>query len=160
MKKLDEYLVWFEKNAAKILLITMIIMVFASGIARFLRHPMNWAVDLSSFLFAWACFFAMDVAWRENKMMSVDLFVKRLPKKAQKLIRIITLFIILAFCAYMVIWGSELTWTQRFRKFQGMPNFSYAWVTLAVPVGSLLLVRTTVQKILKEFRNKSIEEAK
>lgn len=160
MKKLDEYLVWFEKNAAKILLITMIIMVFASGIARFLRHPMNWAVDLSSFLFAWACFFAMDVAWRENKMMSVDLFVKRLPKKAQRLIRIITLFIILAFCAYMVIWGSELTWTQRFRKFQGMPNFSYAWVTLAVPVGSLLLVRTTVQKILKEFRNKSIEEAK
>lgn len=160
MKKLDEYLVKFEKNAAKILLITMIVMVFTSGIARFLRHPMNWAVDFSSFLFAWACFFAMDVAWRENKMMSVDLFVKKLPAKIQKIIRIIMLFIILAFCTYMTIWGSELTWTQRFRKFQGMPNFSYAWVTLAVPVGSILLVRTTVQKIVREFRNKSIKEAK
>ncbi|MEN3008715.1 TRAP transporter small permease subunit [Pseudothermotoga sp.] len=160
MKKLDEYLVWFEKNVAKVLLITMIVMVFTSGIARFLRHPMNWAVDFSSFLFAWACFFAMDVAWREDKMMSVDLFVKRLPKKAQKIIKIIMLFVVLAFCIYMVIWGSELTWTQRFRKFQGMPNFSYAWVTLAVPVGSLLLVRTTVQKILREFRNKPAKEAK
>lgn len=160
MKKLDEYLVKFEKNAAKVLLITMIVMVFTSGISRFLRYPMNWAVDFSSFLFAWACFFAMDVAWRENRMMSVDLFVKKLPVKIQKIIRIIMLFIILAFCTYMAIWGSELTWTQRFRKFQGMPNFSYAWVTLAVPVGSILLVRTTVQKIVREFRNKHIKEAK
>ncbi|WP_448517636.1 TRAP transporter small permease [Pseudothermotoga sp.] len=160
MKKFDEYLVKFEKTAAKLLLIFMIVMVFASGIARFLRNPMNWAVDFSSFLFAWACFFAMDVAWRENKMMSVDLFVKRLPVKVQKLIRVIMLFIILAFCVYLIVWGAQLTWTQRFRKFQGMPNFSYAWVTLAVPVGAALLTRSTLQKIVKEFSGKVVEEAK
>jgi TRAP-type C4-dicarboxylate transport system permease small subunit len=53
-----------------------------------------------------------------------------------------------------------LTWTQRFRKFQGMPNFSYAWVTLAVPVGAALLTRSTAQKIFKEFSNKFVGEAK
>ncbi|WP_041077228.1 TRAP transporter small permease [Thermotoga caldifontis] len=160
MKKLDEYLVKFEKVAAKWLLVAMIVMVFASGVARFLKNPMNWAVDFSSFLFAWACFFAMDVAWRENKMMSVDLFVKRLPVKVQKVIRVIVLLIILAFCIYMVVWGAQLTWTQRFRKFQGMPNFSYAWVTLAVPVGAALLGRSTLQKILSEFKNRPAGEAK
>lgn len=160
MKKFDEYLVRFEKTAAKLLLIVMIVMVFSSGVARFLKNPMNWAVDFSSFLFAWACFFAMDIAWRENKMMSVDLFVKRLPAKVQRVIRIVMLLIILAFCVYMIIWGAQLTWTQRFRKFQGMPNFSYAWVTLAVPVGAALLARSTVQKIIKEFSNKVVKEAK
>ncbi|MBC7122939.1 MAG: TRAP transporter small permease [Pseudothermotoga sp.] len=160
MKKFDEYLVRFEKTAAKLLLIVMIVMVFSSGVARFLKNPMNWAVDFSSFLFAWACFFAMDIAWRENKMMSVDLFVKRLPAKVQRVIRIVMLLIILAFCVYMIIWGAQLTWTQRFRKFQGMPNFSYAWVTMAVPVGAALLARSTVQKIIKEFSNKVVKEAK
>lgn len=160
MKKFDEYLVKFEKAVAKWFLVAMIVMVFASGVARFLRNPMNWAVDFSSFLFAWACFFAMDVAWRENKMMSVDLFVKRLPVKVQKVIRVITMFIILSFCIYMVIWGVQLTWAQRFRKFQGMPNFSYAWVTLAVPVGATLLGRSTLQKIFSEFKNRPTEEAK
>ncbi|AJC74340.1 C4-dicarboxylate ABC transporter [Pseudothermotoga hypogea DSM 11164 = NBRC 106472] len=160
MKKFDEYLVRFEKTAAKLLLIVMIVMVFSSGVARFLKNSMNWAVDFSSFLFAWACFFAMDIAWRENKMMSVDLFVKRLPAKVQRVIRIVMLLIILAFCVYMIIWGAQLTWTQRFRKFQGMPNFSYAWVTMAVPVGAALLARSTVQKIIKEFSNKVVKEAK
>lgn len=160
MKKFDEYLVKFEKAVAKWLLVAMIVMVFASGVARFLKNPMNWAVDFSSFLFAWACFFAMDVAWRENKMMSVDLFVKRLPVKVQKVIRVIMLFVILAFCIYMVIWGAQLTWTQRFRKFQGMPNFSYAWVTLAVPVGAALLGRSTLQKIFGEFKNRPAGEVK
>jgi len=92
--------------------------------------------------------------------MSVDLFVKRLPAKVQRVIRIVMLLIILAFCVYMIIWGAQLTWTQRFRKFQGMPNFSYAWVTLAVPVGAALLARSTVQKIIKEFSNKVVKEAK
>nr|WP_227738436.1 TRAP transporter small permease subunit [Thermotoga maritima] len=61
----------------------MIVLVFASGVARFLKHPINWAVDMSSFLFAWACFFAVDVAWRENKMMSVDILVKKFSERTQ-----------------------------------------------------------------------------
>ncbi|HEY8542558.1 MAG TPA: TRAP transporter small permease, partial [Pseudothermotoga sp.] len=69
MKKFDQYLLAFEKTAAKILIVMMIVFIFMSGIARFLKHPMNWAVDMSTFMFAWACFFAVDVAWRNNRMM-------------------------------------------------------------------------------------------
>ncbi|WP_407635681.1 hypothetical protein [Pseudothermotoga thermarum] len=64
MKRKD-YLLLFEKYAAKILILSMVILVFASGVARFLKYPINWAVDMSTFMFAWACFFAFDVAWRE-----------------------------------------------------------------------------------------------
>lgn len=132
----------------------MIVMVFASGVARFIGHPINWAVDFSTFLFGWAAFFAVDIAWRENKMMSVDIFVKRLSERKQKIIRLINYFIILAFSFYLIVWGFYLSYKTRYRTFVGMPNFSYTWVTLSVPVGGVLLFRSTILKILAEFRNK------
>ncbi|KFZ22167.1 TRAP transporter small permease [Thermotoga neapolitana] len=154
MKKLDEILLKIEKHSAKILLLVMIVMVFASGVARFIGHPINWAVDFSTFLFGWAAFFAVDIAWRENKMMSVDIFVKRLSERKQKIIRLINYFIILAFSFYLIVWGFYLSYKTRYRTFVGMPNFSYTWVTLSVPVGGVLLFRSTILKILAEFRNK------
>jgi len=154
VKKLDEILLKIEKHSAKILLLVMIVMVFASGVARFIGHPINWAVDFSTFLFGWAAFFAVDIAWRENKMMSVDIFVKRLSERKQKIIRLINYFIILAFSFYLIVWGFYLSYKTRYRTFVGMPNFSYTWVTLSVPVGGVLLFRSTILKILAEFRNK------
>lgn len=151
MRKIDEFLLKFEKNAAKILILVMVILVFASGIMRFLRYPINWAVDMSTFMFAWACFFAADVAWREGKMMTVDLFVKRLSRKVQKILRLVNYFIITAFLIYLVIWGFYLSYTTRFRTFVGIPNFSYTWVTLSIPIGAILMLRTTFLKIKSEF---------
>jgi len=152
MRKLDQYLLAFEKTAAKILIIVMIVLIFMSGIARFLRHPTNWAVDMSTFMFAWACFFAVDVAWRNNKMMSVDLLVKRFSPKVQKIIRLVNYFIIASFLVYLIIWGFRLTYTTRFRTFAGIPNFSYSWVNVSVPVGAILALRTTIIKIVLEFK--------
>ncbi|AIY86169.1 MULTISPECIES: TRAP transporter small permease [unclassified Thermotoga] len=158
MKKVDQILLKFEKHAAKILLMVMIVLVFASGVARFLKHPINWAVDISSFLFAWACFFAVDVAWRENKMMSVDILVKKFSERTQKIIRIVNYLIILAFIVYLIVWGFYLSYKTRYRTFVGIPNFSYTWVTLSVPVGAILLFRTTVLKLIEEFRGNKKEE--
>ena len=42
--------------------------------------------------------------------------------------------------------GTWLAWTSRARSFQGIPEVSYSWVTMAMPVGCLLLLVTTVQK--------------
>ncbi|PLV59064.1 TRAP transporter small permease [Thermotoga sp. KOL6] len=157
MKKFDEMLLKFEKHSAKVLLLVMIVLVFSSGIARFLKHPINWAVDFSTFLFGWACFFAVDVAWRENKMMSVDILVKRFSNRTQKIIRLANYIIILAFVVYLIIWGFYLSYKTRYRTFVGMPNFSYTWVTLSIPVGGILLFRTTILKIIAEFRDNKKE---
>lgn len=151
MKKLDQYLLIFEKTTAKVLIVAMVVLIFMSGISRFFRHPMNWAVDMSTFMFGWACFFAVDIAWRNNKMMSVDLLVKRFPAKVQKIIRFINYLIISAFLVYLIIWGFRLTYTTRFRTFAGIPNFSYSWVNVSVPIGAILMLRTTVVKIVSEF---------
>lgn len=153
MKRFNDYLLKFEKNVAKVLLLVMVVLIFASAIFRFLGHPINWAVDLSTFMFAWACFFAVDVAWMENKMMAVDVFIKRLPLKAKRVFYGINMFVILGFLVYLIIWGFYLSYTTRFRTFVGIPNFSYTWVTLSVPVGALLMFRTTLIKLKRFFIN-------
>lgn len=164
MKKFDQYLLAFEKTTAKVFIIVMVILIFMSGIARFFRHPMNWAVDMSTFMFGWACFFAVDVAWRNNKMMSVDLLVKRFSPRVQKIIRLINYSIISAFLIYLIIWGFQLTYTTRFRTFAGIPNFSYSWVNVSVPIGAILMLRTTIIKLISEFtkprNNTQLKEAK
>jgi TRAP-type C4-dicarboxylate transport system permease small subunit len=55
--------------------------------------------------------------------------------------------LILAFLSAMVYFGIKLAYISRVRVFQGIPGFSYTWVTLSVPVGSFLMMITTVLKM-------------
>ena len=76
-----------------------------------------------------------------------------------KPIRTISIFCLFLFVAlistfliYLVLWGGYLSWTSRIRSFQGIPEISYSWVTMSLPVGSVLLLITTWRKILAERR--------
>ena len=48
--------------------------------------------------------------------------------------------------------GTWLAWTSRARSFQGIPEISYSWVTMSLPVGAALLLITTRLKIRDELR--------
>jgi len=84
---------------------------------------------------------------RNNKLMNVDFLISKLSGKNKNFIEIINLFIILIFLAALIGFGVWLSYTTRFRAFQGIPGFSYTWVTLSVPVGSVLMMITTILKI-------------
>jgi TRAP-type transport system small permease protein len=43
------------------------------------------------------------------------------------------------------------------RSFQGIPEVSYSWVTMSLPVGAALLLVTTALKIRDEFRGERAE---
>ncbi|KUK23084.1 MAG: Tripartite ATP-independent periplasmic transporter, DctQ component [Thermotoga petrophila] len=152
MAKLDQVLFRFEKVATKVLIVVMTLLIFISGVARFLGRPMNLAVNMSTFFFGWACFFAIDIAWRENKLMCVDVFVKRFPESVQRKIRLLNYFIICAFLIYVIIWGIYLTYTTRFRTYAGIHGFSYSWINVSVPIGAALALRTTILKIIYELK--------
>lgn len=136
-----------ESFVARNTLMSMVLLIFSAGIARVIGYPINWAIDVSTFLFAWSCFLSADVAWRENKLMSIDLFVNLFPVKVRKIFKVFNYTVLIGFLVYLIIFGAWLSYTTRARAFQGIPSFSYTWVTLSVPVGSLLLLVTTVLKI-------------
>jgi TRAP-type C4-dicarboxylate transport system permease small subunit len=98
-------------------------------------------------LFAWCTFLGGDVAMRNNKLMNVEFLVGKLPVKYRNSIELINLFVILIFLLAFIGYGIKLSYTTRFRQFQGIPGFSYTWVTISVPIAGTLMVITTINKI-------------
>jgi len=141
-----------EAVIAAALLILMVALIFLGAVARVLGYPLNWTIDFATAFFAWACFLCADVAWRRNSLMSIDFAVNRIPEKARKALRLVNYFIISAFLVYLMVMGTWLAWTSRARSFQGIPEISYAWVTMSAAVGGLLLLLTTILKVKEEFR--------
>lgn len=147
MIKIYAYICKGETLVIKSFLVFIVVLVFVAASTRYLGYPINWSVDMAVCLFAWCTFLSADVAWRNNKLMRVDFLVGKLSPRNQKSIEIINLVIIAIFLCALIVFGLWLSYTTRFRTFQGIPGFSYTWVTLSVPVGSVLMLITTINKI-------------
>lgn len=139
-------LVRWEARIAGTFLVLMVVLIFTGGAARLAGHPQNWTTDAATCLFAWACFLCADIAWRRDSLMSIDLIVERLPERARRAVGQANYAIIAAFLLYGIVGGVYLSWVSRARSFQGIPEISYSWVTMSMPVGCLLLLVTTVLK--------------
>lgn len=141
-----------EEVAAQACLIISAVIVTWGAVFRSIGHPASWSMELAGFFFGWAVFLSADAAMRHDRHVAVELFVQRLPVRVQYCLKLLNYALILAFLGALVWYGASITWISRFRAFQGIPGFSYSWVTLSVPVGSLLLAITTVDKMVATVR--------
>lgn len=149
MRKIIEYIGKVEMAVAAGCLLTSTVLIFLAAVMRSFDRPINWSLDISLFLIAWATFLSADVAYREDKLVNVDMFVYRLPRRAQLAVQVILNLLILAFLIVLVYFGFKLAYLSRARAFQGIPRFSYSWITLSMPVGALLLSRTAIGKLIR-----------
>ncbi|HYD57745.1 MAG TPA: TRAP transporter small permease [Burkholderiales bacterium] len=152
MKKLYERLVAAEAAIAATLLVLMVLLVFLGGVMRMLGHPINWSTDFATAFFAWACFLCADIAWRRNALMAIEFVPHLLSPRGRKALRLANYAIVCGFLLYLMVMGSWLTWTSRFRSFQGIAEISYSWVTSSAVGGGLLLLVTTALKIRAELK--------
>ncbi|EPX82862.1 TRAP-type C4-dicarboxylate transport system, small permease component [Rubellimicrobium thermophilum DSM 16684] len=136
-----------ELGLAGFFLVAMVAMILTGGVARMVGRPLNLTIDLATCFFAWATFLAADIAWRQDRLIAFDLFSSRLPDRARRILTLVNLGIIAAILIYGVIAGCWLAWVSRARSFQGIPGVSYSWVTMALPVGSALMLVTTIGRI-------------
>jgi TRAP-type C4-dicarboxylate transport system permease small subunit len=129
-----------------------VVLIFAGGVARLFEHPINWAIDAATCFFAWACFLCADIAWRRGSLMSIEILTRRLPPRLEAACRLVNYLVITLFLLYVIGMGVWLSWISRERSFQGIPEVSYSWVTMSMPVGACLLLITTLLKVRSELR--------
>lgn len=158
MKKVHDYLCKGESFLTKIFIVFLVALVFVAAATRYMGYPINWSVDIAVCLFAWCTFLGGDVALRKDKLMNVEFFVSKLPPETRRRVELLNLFIILVFLGALVVYGSKLSYTTRFRTFQGIPWFSYTWVTISVPIGAILMMITTILKMRERWRAPLPEE--
>jgi TRAP-type C4-dicarboxylate transport system permease small subunit len=145
--RLYESLCKGEMVIAKYSLAILSSLIFIAAVARTFYYPLNWAADIATFLFAWTVFLGADAAMRLDRLFCIEVVTCRLPWKAQVSLKVINHVIIVCFLLGMIVFGSWLSYTTRLRTFQGVPGFSYTWVTLSVPVGCLFMLITATLKI-------------
>lgn|GEM_PF-60862 len=147
MKKYYEFICRQEMQIAKYTLGILSLLVFVAAVGRSLHYPLNWAMDAATFLFAWTVFLGADAAMRLDRLFCIEVVTCRLSRRGQLYLKIVNYGIIVVFLLGMIGFGLPLSWTTRFRAFQGIPGFSYSWVTLSVPIGCALMLITAILKI-------------
>jgi len=151
MKKLSETVLKAEEAFTSALLVLITVLVFASAIARTLHHPINWAQDVSLLAFGWLTFIGADLVIKKGGLIRIDMIANKLPQAVQKILAIINDVLMLLFLLILVIYGGILVSQSWLRTFNTLP-ISYAWCTLAVPVGAFFMLFSIVAKSIEDVK--------
>lgn len=135
------------------LLIVITCLVFAASVMRFLGHPLIWSVDMAQLLLIWLCFFGATRAMRERAHLGVDLIVRYFSHRVRLAIELALAAIFIAFMGVLAVVGYELTMLNKERIF-GDSGISYGFVTIAVPVGCILLSAVIVVNAVQALRDR------
>lgn len=151
MKKLYDKFCRLEEMLALGLLSSIAVLVFISALMRYVKHPLNWAQDVALVAFAWMIFLGSDIAIRGPGLIGIDLLVKQFPVTIQKGLDILFKLIIIAFLLVLVVNGYSMTVQGWSRQIAAL-HVSYGVVTMAVPVGALLMIVSTSMRLAERIK--------
>lgn len=144
----------FEITLGIVLLAVITVLVFIAAVMRFFDHPLIWSVDLAQLMFIWLCFIGAARAMRRRLHLGVDFVARLLPHHLRLALETALYCLFTAFLLTLAVEGYKLTMMNLARKF-GDSGLSYAWVTIAVPVGSVLLILAMTENLVEAWRKRA-----
>lgn len=135
------------------LLAVITLLVFLAGIMRFAGSPIIWSVDMAQLLFIWMCFIGATRAMRLKAHLGVDYLARTFPYRARLIVESLLGALFITFLLTLSVEGYKLTMLNWERVF-GDSGLSYAWVTIAVPAGSVLLSLSILANLIGAWRGK------
>ena len=146
------HLTRIEELISKVLLALLVLLVFVPAVTRTFNRPIIWSIEIAQLLFAWLAFLGANQAMRAGAHIGVDVLTRHLPPRPRRLVALFNLVLIAAFLASLLWYGIELTFVSVDRRFM-TTQLSFAFATVAAPLGAALLLLTTVGKIAELFRS-------
>lgn len=156
MKKFYQTFCRVETVIANSLLMLIAVLVFVSALARTLKYPINWAQDIALLAFGWQVFLGGDLAVRNTKLVGIDMIVGRLPKAVQKWMSVVFSVIIIGFLFVLTYYGFVLV-SESTQRLMNTLTISYAWCTLAVPVGAMLMIISSIIRMVQSIKTPASE---
>ncbi|MCZ8377023.1 MAG: TRAP transporter small permease [Beijerinckiaceae bacterium] len=143
-----------EDIVSKFLLAAITVLVLIAALSRTIGHPVIWSDDMAQLLFVWLCVFGATRAMRLKAHMAVDYAVKWLPRTPRWMLELFNAALILGFLITLAVSGYKLTMLN-WQRVYGDSGISYAWVTIAIPVGSFLMSVEIIIHAVRSFRDRS-----
>lgn len=143
-----------EDVASKLLLAAITFLVLVAAVSRTVGHPVIWSDDMAQLLFVWLCMLGATRAMRLKAHMAMDYLIKWLPRTQRWMLELLNGGLILGFLLTLAVAGYRLTMLN-WERIYGDSGFSYAWVTIAIPVGCALMSLEVVLHMLRSLRDQS-----
>lgn len=140
-----------EELISRVLLALLVLLVFVPAVSRTFNRPIIWSIEIAQLLFAWLAFLGANQAMRAGAHIGVDVLTRNLPPRIRQAVALFNLGLIAAFLAALLWYGVELTFVSVDRRFM-TTNLSFAFATVAAPLGAALLLLTTVGRIRAVLR--------
>ena len=140
-----------EEILARTLLALLVLLVFVPAVTRTFNRPIIWSIEIAQLLFAWLAFLGANQAMRAGAHIGVDVLTRHLPPPLRRAVALFNLGLIAAFLAALLWYGVELTFVSVDRRFM-TTNLSFAFATVAAPLGAALLLASTVGRVAAALR--------
>jgi TRAP-type C4-dicarboxylate transport system permease small subunit len=128
------------------------VITFFHIIGRYLlKMPIFFSEELARYCFIWACMLGASVVNRTDEHTSVNYFIGLLPKRTQAWLYIGRQIAILALLGTLIYYGVALSIKMNTVETAAM-EISWTYIYMALPVGSVLLIITTLRLIATKAR--------
>lgn len=140
-----------EESLIAILLAAMTLITFSQVVARyFFNSGAVWALELTTYLFAWLVLFGMSYGVRVGAHIGVDVVTRLLPSTWQRIFAILAALLCMAYCVLLIIGGAEYV----YKIYElGIPSEDLPigqWIPYSIlPIGLALLFFRFAQLIFK-----------
>ena len=161
MKAFANWVYKIEKGVGGALLLLMLGLVFFATVGRYSGwYNMAWSDEASRYCMIWSVFVVAGLSAQRGQMFSIDIVSEKLPLKGQRIFAIVRLVLVLAFCAFCLVYGTKMMIHQT-NIGQTSPSLKMSmWIMYScVPFGCLLLAAhyialfyTQIDAISKKIR--------
>ncbi|RKZ83441.1 MAG: TRAP transporter small permease [Candidatus Parabeggiatoa sp. nov. 1] len=140
-----------EESFIAFLLAAMTLITFSQIVARyFFNSGAVWALELTTYLFAWLVLFGMSYGVRVGAHIGVDAVTKLLPPPLQRVFAILAALLCMVYCVLLFIGGMQYVYTI---YELGIPSEDLPiqqWIPYSIlPIGLVLLFFRFAQLIFK-----------
>lgn len=147
-----------EEIIAAVLVVAICLIVGLEVVLRYvLTQPLSWTEELSTIFFVWITMLGSSIALKHSEHFAVELFRPRLRGPSHRRLQGVTLTLVLAFCVFIVWYGTLFTLRNRGVHTPAM-EWSRAIPYAAIPVGGLFMFVRTLQKFVRLRRPPEVAE--
>lgn len=147
--------------AGALVVIVMLAISFEVASRKLLGQSHAWVVDLGEVSLLFITFFAAAWVLRENAHVRIDTLVRLLPVRVQHAMGLATNLVATGVMLVVALTGAEESLTDLLteRMLMGGTVFPRAWLSIAIPIGSIALAAQFGVKAWQSFRQMRIEGA-
>ena len=145
-----------EAILAVLLLAACVLTVLVAAVGRSVGAPVQSAPQIALLFLIWAVVLGADLCMKRGEHIRVSAIPDLLPETARKVVTVLNLLLIVPFLGFVAWQGYGLA-TGNWARELGSTGLSYGLVTLALPVGAVLLLLSILRRLFRHGLDATLE---